>query len=154
MINDYLIFILNDLIQIFIDGEKGFCVCVDDVQECYIFYKEIFRECVMVCVQVVLDLQDLVQCLGGELVSYSMLGGMLYCQWVNLKSVIIGCDDESILDECECGEDVVVNVYCKVLSEELLIDICLVIECQYQGVLVNYDKVCSLCNEVWVCKVV
>lgn len=38
MTNDHLISTLNDLIQISIDGEKGFRACADDAQERYIPY--------------------------------------------------------------------------------------------------------------------
>ncbi|MDT0356504.1 PA2169 family four-helix-bundle protein [Herbaspirillum huttiense F1] len=148
MTNDHLISTLNDLIQISIDGEKGFRACADDTQERYIPYKETFRERATACAQAALDLQDLVQRLGGEPASHSTLGGTLHRQWVNLKSAITGRDDESILDECERGEDAAVNAYRKALSEELPTDIRLVIERQYQGVLANHDKVRSLRNEV------
>jgi len=109
---------------------------------------ETFRDRATACAQAALDLQDLVQRLGGEPASHSTLGGTLHRQWVNLKSAITGRDDESILDECERGEDAAVNAYRKALSEELPTDIRLVIERQYQGVLANHDKVRSLRNEV------
>ncbi|ADJ62709.1 MULTISPECIES: PA2169 family four-helix-bundle protein [Herbaspirillum] len=148
MTNDHLISTLNDLIQISMDGEKGFRACADDAQERYIPYKDTFMARATECAQTVLDLQDLVRRLGGEPASHSTLGGALHRQWVNLKSAITGRDDESILEECERGEDAAVNAYRKALSEDLPTDIRLLIERQYQGVLANHDKVKSLRNEV------
>ena len=148
MTNDHLISTLNDLIQISMDGEKGFRACADDAQEHYIPYKDTFMARATECAQTVLDLQDLVRRLGGEPASHSTLGGALHRQWVNLKSAITGRDDESILEECERGEDAAVNAYRKALSEDLPTDIRLLIERQYQGVLANHDKVKSLRNEV------
>lgn len=148
MTNDHLISTLNDLIQISIDGEKGFRACAEDAQERYIPYKETFLQRATACGQAALDLQALVHRLGGEPASHSTLGGALHRQWVNLKSAITGRDDESILDECERGEDAAVNAYRKALSEELPTDIRLIIERQYQGVLANHDKVRSLRNDV------
>ncbi|EOA03420.1 aldehyde dehydrogenase [Herbaspirillum sp. BH-1] len=148
MTNEHLISTLNDLIQISIDGEKGFRACADDAQERYIPYKDTFMVRATECAQTALDLQDLVRRLGGEPASHSTLGGTLHRQWVNLKSAITGRDDESILDECERGEDAAVNAYRKALSEDLPTDIRLIVERQYQGVLANHDKVRSLRNQV------
>jgi uncharacterized protein (TIGR02284 family) len=148
MTNDHLISTLNDLIQISMDGEKGFRACAEDAQERYIPYKDTFMARATECAQTVLYLQDLVRRQGGEPASHSTLGGALHRQWVNLKSAITGRDDESILEECERGEDAAVNAYRKALSEDLPTDIRLLIERQYQGVLANHDKVKSLRNEV------
>ncbi len=148
MTNDHLISTLNDLIQISMDGEKGFFACAEDAQERYIPYKETFMARATECAQTALDLQDLVRRLGGEPASHSTLGGALHRQWVNLKSAITGRDDESILEECERGEDAAVHAYRKALSEDLPTDIRLLVERQYQGVLANHDKVRSLRNEV------
>ena len=148
MTNDHLMSTLNDLIQISKDGEKGFLACAQDAEERYIAYKEMFMARATECAQTVLDLQDLVHRLGGEPASHSTLGGTLHRQWVSLKSAITGRDDESILEECERGEDAAVHAYRKALSQELPTDIRLIVERQYQGVLANHDKVRSLRNQV------
>ncbi|NUU02729.1 PA2169 family four-helix-bundle protein [Herbaspirillum robiniae] len=148
MTNDHLISTLNDLIQISKDGEKGFRTCADDAQERYAHYREMFTTRATECAQTVLDLQDLVHRLGGEPANHSTFGGTLHRQWVNLKAVVTGHDDESILNECERGEDAAVHAYRKALSQDLPNDVRLIIERQYQGALANHDKVRALRNQV------
>ncbi|MFL9923237.1 PA2169 family four-helix-bundle protein [Herbaspirillum lusitanum] len=144
MNNDKLISTLNDLIQISKDGEKGFQACAEDAQERYVNYRELFMERAQSCAQTVLDLQDLVQRLGGEPSKHSTIGGTLHRQWINLKSAITGKDDEAILSECERGEEAAVHAYRKALAEDLPNEIRLIIERQYQDVLLNHDKVRAL----------
>lgn len=144
MTNDHLISVLNDLIQISKDGEKGFRTCADDAKELHISYREFFEGRATACAQTVLDLQDLVHRLGGTPVNHSTLSGTLHRQWLNLKTAITGKDDESVLEECERAEDVAVQAYRKALSQDLPDDIRLIVERQYQGVLANHDKVRDL----------
>jgi len=89
-----------------------------------------------------------VRALGGAPAPRSSVSGTLHRQWVNIKSAIMGKDDEAILNECERGEDAAVNAYRKALSEDLPSDVRLIVERQYQGVLANHDRVKALRDQV------
>lgn len=148
MKNDRLIDTLNDLIQISKDGEEGFRTCAEDASERQAYYKTQFLERSQACGQTVLELQNLVRALGGDPATHSSVSGTLHRQWVNIKSTIMGKDDEAILNECERGEDAAVHAYRKALSEDLPSDVRLIVERQYQGVLANHDRVKALRDQV------
>lgn len=148
MKNNRVIDTLNDLIQISKDGEEGFRICAEDASERQASYKSQFLERSQACGQSVLELQNLVRTLGGDPATHTSMSGALHRQWLNIKTAIMGKDDEAILNECERGEDAAVNAYRKALSEDLPADIRLVIERQYQGVLTNHDRVKALRDQV------
>ncbi|WP_034298702.1 PA2169 family four-helix-bundle protein [Herbaspirillum sp. RV1423] len=148
MKNDRLIDTLNDLIQISRDGEEGFRVCAEDASERQVYYKNQFLERSQACGQTVLELQNMVRALGGDPVTHSSVSGALHRQWLNLRTAIMGKDDEVILNECERGEDAAVDAYRKALAEDLPSDVRLIIERQYQGVIVNHDRVHALRDQV------
>lgn len=141
MNDDHLVSTLNDLIQISIDGEKGFLACANDARERRLRHQDFFMTRATDCAQTVLDLQDLVRRLGGEPAANSTLGGTLQRQWMRLKSALTGRDDASILEECERGEEAAIQAYRKALGQELPVDIRLLVERQYQGVLATHSQV-------------
>jgi uncharacterized protein (TIGR02284 family) len=148
MKNAQLIDTLNDLTKISKDGEEGFRACAEDASERQAYYKNQFLERSQSCGQTVLELQNLVRALGGEPADHSSVSGSLHRQWMNLKSAILGKDDEMILNECERGEDAAVNAYRKALAGDLPNDVRLIVERQYQGVLANHDRVKALRDQV------
>ncbi len=85
--------------------------------------------------------RDEVRSYGGDPETSSGLGGALHRRWVDLKSLVTGKDDKSILNECERGEDVAVRSYRTALEKNLPVDVRSVVERQYQGVLQNHDQV-------------
>ncbi|WP_050463843.1 PA2169 family four-helix-bundle protein [Herbaspirillum autotrophicum] len=148
MNNDHLISTLNDLIQISRDGEEGFRTCAEDASERKAYYASMFLDRSRDCARTVQELQDLVRALGGEPATHSSVTGTLHRQWVNLKSALTGKDDESILNECERGEDAAVQAYRKALAQDLPNDVRLIVERQYQGVIANHDRVKALRDQV------
>lgn len=148
MKNAELVDVLNDLIQISKDGEEGFRACAEHASERQAYYKNQFLERSKTCGLAVLELQNLVRTFGGDPAQTSSVTGTLHRHWLNLKSAVLGKDDEAILNECERGEDAAVNAYRKALAQELPNDIRLIIERQYQGVLANHDRVKALRDQV------
>ena len=68
----------------------------------------------------------------------------LHRRWVDLKSIITGKDEESILNECERGEDVAMKSYKNALSKDLPANIRSIVEKQFEGVQRNHDQVKAL----------
>lgn len=139
MNNDEVISTLNDLIETCKDGEEGFRTCAEDMKDTQI--KSLFMNRAQGCAQAAGELQQLVRTYGGDPETSSGLGGALHRRWVDLKSLVTGKDDKSILDECERGEDVAVRSYRSALEKNLPVDVRNIVERQYQGVLQNHDQV-------------
>jgi uncharacterized protein (TIGR02284 family) len=139
MNNDEVISTLNDLIETCKDGEDGFRTCADDLKDTQI--KSLFMNRAQGCAQAAGELQQLVRTYGGDPETSSGLGGALHRRWVDLKSLVTGKDDKSILNECERGEDVAVRSYRTALEKNLPVDVRNIVERQYQGVLQNHDQV-------------
>ncbi|MCY1430479.1 hypothetical protein D9M71_464280 [compost metagenome] len=91
------------------------------------------------------ELQTLVLDLGGTPRDDTSIGGDIHRRWVDLKAMVTGKDEHSVLSECERGEDVAKRHYRDALGHpELPMDIRMVIERQYDGVLRNHDMIKSM----------
>ncbi|GGI54505.1 PA2169 family four-helix-bundle protein [Oxalicibacterium solurbis] len=130
---------LNDLIETCKDGEKGFKTCAEDIADNQ--YRQPFLTLATSCSAAAQELTGLVVARGGDPETRSSLSGTLHRRWVDIKSAIMGKDDEAILNECERGEDVAKKSYANALEKDLPVDVRAVVERQYQGVLKNHDIV-------------
>ncbi len=146
MNNDEIISTLNDLIETCKDGEEGFKTCAEDISDPQI--KNLFVDRAQSCSSSASELQELVLSCGGSPETKSSVSGSLHRRWVDIKASVTGKDDESILNECERGEDVAVASYRKALEQELPPNIRSVVERQYNGALRNHDQVKSLRDQV------
>jgi uncharacterized protein (TIGR02284 family) len=142
MKNDDVISTLNDLIETSKDGEEGFRTCCEDATDTKL--KSVFADRAQKCAQAAQELQALVRAKGGDPETTSSVSAALHRRWLDIKSAILGKNDEAILNECERGEDVAVRSYRNALDKDLPSDIRTVVERQYQGVLKNHDMVKSL----------
>lgn len=136
---------LNDLIETCKDGEEGFRTCAEDISSAEL--KSYFTNRAHRCATAAAELQDIVEEYGGSPETSSSVAGTLHRRWVDIKSVITGKDDESILNECERGEDVAKRSYENALAKDLPIEVRSVVERQYQGVMQNHDQVKGLRNQ-------
>ncbi|HEY4317617.1 MAG TPA: PA2169 family four-helix-bundle protein [Herbaspirillum sp.] len=148
MTNDDVISVLNDLIQTSKDGEEGFRTCAEDASERDAQLKMMFQERSRSCAAAASELQELVRALGGDPTTHGSVGGSMHRQWLNIKSMITGKDDEAVLNECERGEDAALKSYREALQKDLPANIRMVVERQYQGVLANHDRVKALRDQV------
>jgi uncharacterized protein (TIGR02284 family) len=148
MTNDDVISVLNDLIQTSKDGEEGFRTCAEDSNQRDAQFKMFFEERSRGCAAAALELQELVRALGGDPAKHGSVSGNVHRQWLNIKSMITGKDDEAVLNECERGEDTALKSYREALQKDLPANIRMVVERQYQGVLANHDRVKSLRDQV------
>lgn len=142
--NKQTVSVLNDLIETCKDGEAGFRTCAEDVRRPEL--KSLFHTRAQQCAEAAAELQQLVRQRGGNPETDTSVGGDLHRRWVDLKSLITGKDDESILNECERGEDVAKRSYQKALEKGLPEDVRTIVQRQYEGVLRNHDEVRALRN--------
>lgn len=130
---------LNYLIETCKDGEAGFGICAENLDDAQL--KQTFAARAEECANAAHELQALVRALGGVAESTSSIGGMLHRRWVDLKSLVSERDKLAVLAECERGEDIAVDRYRAVLEQDLPADVRAVVERQFQGVQKNHDQV-------------
>ena len=82
--------------------------------------------------------QELVRAQGGDPEDSTSVAGTLHRGWVDLKAKLMDRTDETVLNECERGEDVAKHNYQKALDEELPETVRAVVEKQYRGG--KYDR--------------
>ena len=134
--------VLNDLVETSKDGERGFRKAAEDAHDTQL--KTLFVSRADDCTRGARELQDLVQRLGGKPQTGGSVTGALHRGWTDVKSAVAGRDDHSILADCEKGEDVAKKHYHDALDKELPADVRIVVEQQYQGVLLNHDRIRDL----------
>ena len=139
MTNDEIIHTLNDLIETSKDGEEGFRTCAEDVMGLQL--KTLFTNRSQRCAAAARELQELVRSLGGNPETDSSFAATLHRRWIDIKSSIMGKDNEAILNECERGEDLALRSYKNALDKALPAPIRTVVERQYLGVQQNHDQI-------------
>jgi len=137
--NDDVISTLNNLIETCKDGQEGFQQAAEGVQNSQL--KSIFYEFGQQRSQFAGELQTLVRELGGDPETSASTAGALHRGWINIKSAIMGQDDQAILNECERGEDVAKNAYKGALEENLPANILDVVQRQYSAVQAAHDQI-------------
>jgi uncharacterized protein (TIGR02284 family) len=148
MDNDDIISTLNDLIDTCKDGEASYNTCVADAKERHSNLQTMFADLEHGCAVAATELQGLVRSAGGHARTDSSVGGTMHRSWVNLKTAIAGKSDEAVLIECEQGEDSAARRYAVALERDFPPSIRMVIERQYQGVLVNHQQIKTLRDQM------
>jgi uncharacterized protein (TIGR02284 family) len=142
--NDKTISVLNHLIGISKDGQKGFANAAEHVKRPDL--KTVFSEYSKKCASGATELQALVTNLGGDAKSDGTVGGALHRGLVDVKAAVAGHSDLAVLEECEKGEDVAKKAYSNALNEQIPQNIRDVISRQNTEVLEHHDKVRDLRN--------
>ena len=137
---------LNELIETCKDGEEGFLACAQKVTNPML--KSFFEEKAQRCATAALQLRDKVRGLGGDPEHGGSAAGALHRGWMHFKSSLVGMDDNSVLAECERGEDFAKSAYEKALRQDLPGDVRSLIGRQYREVKDNHDHVRDLRNAV------
>jgi len=140
--NKEAISVLNDLIETLKDGEKGFRIAAQgvdrkDIQQLFLKYAEQRSKFVD-------ELQREVRKLGGDPDESGSLAGAIHRGWINIKSVVTGQDEESVLAECERGEDSAVRNYEEALKKNLPESVRSLIQKQYTQVKEAHDTIRDL----------
>ena len=137
--NDDVVSILNGLIQTCRDGQEGFKEAAEGVERSDL--KTMFYEYSQQRAEFAGVLQGLVRSLGGDPETEGSISGAMHRGWIDLKSAITGGDDQSILNECERGEDSAKNAYADALKRNLPADVSDILQQQYQGVQAAHNRV-------------
>lgn len=133
---------LNDLLENSRDGEYGFRLCAEEVENSSL--RTTFSTRAAECAQAARELQELVIRLGGKPADGGTASGALHRGWVHVKGAVGANSEESMLEECERGEDVAKNSYRKALEKDLPASIRTVVQRQADGVQRNHDQIKQL----------
>jgi uncharacterized protein (TIGR02284 family) len=132
-----LIACLNDLIETCRDGEQGFRAAAEDVADSNL--KAFFRRCSYQRAQFASELQAEVRSLGGDATTSGSVSGAFHRGWMNIKSAVTGGDD-SIVSECEWGEDAALKNYERVLKQNLPPNVLPVVKHQYTQIKDTHNR--------------
>ncbi|MGA8135142.1 MULTISPECIES: PA2169 family four-helix-bundle protein [Pseudomonas] len=146
-INKEAVSILNDLIEVSKDGQKGFQTCAEDIKNPEL--KALFVHRASECAASAAELQAEVRKLGGDPETSTSVAGDLHRRWVDVKALFTGKGEEAVLNEAERGEDHAKKAYSEALvklAKHNLVGLTDLVNRQYQGVLRNHDQVKALRN--------
>lgn len=129
---------LNDLIEACKDGEAGFKTCAESIRDTQL--KQPLLALADSCRDAAQELCALLMARGSNPEERSSLSGTLHRRWIDIKSSLMGNDDDSIMKECERGEDHALKNYRRALEKDLPLDVRSVVERQYQGVIQNHER--------------
>lgn len=110
--------ILNDLIEINNDRVAGYQKALEELHPEDADLKSLFVEMVRQSHRHKADLVREVQVLGGEPETGNTTSGKIYRAWMDVKAIFTGHDRETILNNCEFGEDAAQKAYKMALDTE------------------------------------
>lgn len=139
---DQVIETLNDLLETARDGELGFREAAEhaktpDLSALFGRRAETSREAAA-------ELQEQIQRLGGKVDEGGTVTGAAHRVWVHIRGLFGGASDETMLNECERGEDAAVARYRKALKQNLPSDIHAMVQRQFETAQRNHDMIKSL----------
>lgn len=112
--------ILNDLIQINNDRIAGYEKAIGELKPEDSDLKSLFVEMVGQSHKIKANLVQEVQVIGEEAETGTTTSGKIYRAWMDVKAVFTGHDRETVLNNCEFGEDAAQKAYEMALEEDAL----------------------------------
>jgi uncharacterized protein (TIGR02284 family) len=133
---------LNDLLENSRDGELGFKEAAEHTRTPEL--KALLERRAGDCRKAAEELQAQIAQLGGKADEHGTVSGAAHRVWLNIRSLFGGASDETILSECERGEDAAVARYRKALKQNLPPDIHALVLRQFEGAQRNHDMIKAL----------
>jgi len=106
--------------------------------------KAVFQQYSRERAQMAQELQAEVRALGGDPEKAGSMSGSVHRGWINIKSVVTGKNDASIIAEAERGEDVAKNAYADAIKASLPSIVGAVVSRQAIKVREAHDRVRSM----------
>jgi len=142
MDNTKAISTLNSLIETLKDGEEGFRTAAEGLTDPQA--KAVFQQYSRERAQMAQELQAEVRTLGGDPEQAGSMSGSVHRGWINIKSVVTGKNDASIIAEAERGEDIAKNAYAEAIKTALPPSVSAIISRQAVKVREAHDRVRSM----------
>jgi uncharacterized protein (TIGR02284 family) len=118
MANDNIIGILNDLVRINHDRVVGYEKAIDELKDEDADLRTLFMRYVNESRQYGQELTQEVSRLGGDPADGTTNSGKIYRVWMDLKAAVTGHDRQTILNNCEFGEDAAQKAYDTALNSD------------------------------------
>ena len=139
---DALASTLNQLVQSCRDGEQGFRVAAEGVDDPNL--QHLFESYAQQRGEFAAELEQEVERLGQKPAEGGHLTAALHRGWTSIRAVVTGRDEGAIISECERGEDIAVRSYQEALSTSLPTDLRALVERQLMKIQEAHDQVRSL----------
>ncbi|HXD42262.1 MAG TPA: PA2169 family four-helix-bundle protein [Ramlibacter sp.] len=133
---------LNDLLQNARDGELGFKEAAEHSRTPSL--SALLGRRADTCQQAAGELQEQILRLGGTVDEGGTVTGAVHRVWVHVRGLFGGASDETLLNECERGEDAALARYRKALKQNLPHDIHALVQRQFEGAQRNHDMIKTL----------
>ena len=141
--NEKVIGVLNDLIRINNDRVVGYEKAIDELKDEDADLKTLFHRYTQESKQYSNELTNEVSRLGGSPTDGTTNSGKVYRVWMDLKAAISGKDRQTILNNCEFGEDAAQKAYDTALNSDVELEATLreLIVRQKASLRVGHDEV-------------
>src|SRR6476660_10392557 len=116
--NDNLVTVLNDLIRINNDRVEGYEKAADEARDIDVDLRAIFTRMGEESRQYAAELTQEVVKLGGEPATGTTASGKIYRVWMDVKATFTGHDRQTVLNNCEFGEDAAQRAYEAALASD------------------------------------
>jgi len=110
--------ILNDLIQINNDRIKGYERAIEELKDDNDDLKTMFAVFIDQSRQNIMALGKEVQTYGADMATGTTGSGKIYRAWMDVKALFTGHDRQTVLENCEFGEDAALKAYHTALKKE------------------------------------
>ena len=139
---------LNKLIETCKDGQEGFRLAAEGITDDEDLKGFLFS-CSLQRSKFAGELQNEAIALGEpEPSETSTVKAALHRGWINLRNVVTGHDNYSILAECERGEDTAISDYKKAIATSLSSPLAEIVNRQFQEVLATHNSVKGLRDQL------
>jgi uncharacterized protein (TIGR02284 family) len=119
MQNEKVTGILNDLIRINHDRVEGYEKAIEELKDSDSDLKSLFSRYTSESSKYASELTAEVSRLGGDPADGTTNSGKIYRVWMDLKAAITGKDRQTILNNCEFGEDAAQKAYDTALNSDV-----------------------------------
>ena len=134
----YTIATLSELLSVARGGERGFTACAEHAHADAL--KKLFVSRASRHAAAARELSELVEQLGGDPAS-GRIRGATPRGWVNLHAALTQNTDETLVAECEHGEDHALEVYRNALDDHLPEFVRQVVLRQFEGMMSDHDQI-------------
>jgi uncharacterized protein (TIGR02284 family) len=139
---DGVVSTLNQLIQTCKDGEQGFRIAAESVEDLNL--RHLLESYAQQRSEFAAELQDQVLRLDQDPSDSGHLSASFHRGWMEIRAIASGRDEGAIIAECERGEDLAVKSYQQALESTLRPELRVLVERQFLKVKEAHDQIRSL----------
>lgn len=141
--------ILNDLMEINNDRVTGYEKAISELSQADSDLRPLFSEMIMQSNRHRSALTQEIQVLGASADAGTTTSGKIYRAWMDIKAIFTGHDRETVLNNCEYGEDAAQKAYKMALETEgLSANLRSIISGQQEDLKASHDRIKALRDRV------